>query len=266
LNLYHYTNSDTTNSNIELVHQLNVLRIHIDFMWYEFNVQIYILSSLPKEAFYNGVPDADADKDFLLSDNSVLTFASEGDHVKSPSSILAPNYDLPLEGMSKFCLYLCLSQSASYYVDLSCHILLDSTWKSWSDVKNNKNLFLIIGSHTLRSKGDATFMETNHFRDVFAALRLMLDLMLEPYSVPSEYSCVNNSLMKLIKDSSDPNIVGPFSSNSFGKVNKKFCHFVIDMLSVQLVFDNWYPFASQSAPSPYVKDTHKDVTCHIVHN
>jgi hypothetical protein len=38
------------------------------------------------------------------------------------------------------------------------------------------------------------------------------------------------------------------------------------MLSVQLVFDNWYPFASQSAPSPYVKDTPEDVIRHISHN
>jgi hypothetical protein len=87
-------------------------------------------------------------------------------------------------------------------------------------------------------------METNHFRDVFVALGLMLDLMLEPYSVSSSDSWVTDSLMKLIKDSSAPDIASLISSNSFGKVNKKFCRFVIDMLSVQLVFDNWYPFAS----------------------
>jgi hypothetical protein len=133
-------------------------------------------------------------------------------------------------------------------------------------VKTNKNVFLIIGSHTLCSKGKETFTETNHFRDVFAALGLMLDLMLEPYSVPSEKSCVTDSLMKLIKESSAPNNAGHTSLNSFGKVNKKFCRFVIDILSVQFVFNNWYPFASQSAPSPYVKDTPEDVTCHIVHN
>jgi hypothetical protein len=180
--------------------------------------------------------------------------------------LLAPSYHPPLEGMSRFCLRFCFFKAASYYVDLSCYILLDSTWLSWSNVCNNKNVFLIIGSHTLCTKGSATFMEANHFRDVFAALGLMLDLMLEPYSVLSEYSWVTNSLMKLIKDSSAPNIAGRTSLNSFGKVNKKFCHFVIDMLSVQLVFDNWYPFASQSAPSPYVKDTPKDVIRHIFHN
>ena len=101
--------------------------------------------------------------------------------------------------------------TASYYVDLSCHILLDSTWTVWSDVCNDKNHVLIIGAHTLRTQGEATFTEANHFRDVFAALGLMLDLMLEPYSVLSSDSWVTNSLMKLIKDSSAPNIAGPIS-------------------------------------------------------
>ncbi len=81
-------------------------------------------------------------------------------------------------------------------------------------------------------------MEANHFCDVFAALGLMLELMLEPFPVSSEDSCVMDSLMKLLKDSSAPDIAGPTSSNSFGWVNKFFCHFVIDMLSVQLVFNN----------------------------
>ncbi len=229
-------------------------------------LQIHSSSALPKEASGDKVPDADADEEFLPSDNSVFMFVGEGDHVLSPSSILALNYHPPLEGMSKFCLHLCFFEAASYYVDLSCHILLDSTWTSWSNVKNKKNAFLIIGSHTFCTKGTATFTEANHFRDVFAALGLMLDLMLEPSSVLSEYSWVTDSLTKLIKDSSAPNIAGRTSSNSFGKVNKKFCRFVIDKLFVQLVFDNWYPFASQSAPSPYVKDTPEDVTRHILHN
>jgi hypothetical protein len=81
-------------------------------------------------------------------------------------------------------------------------------------------------------------MEGNHFHDFFAALGLMLELMLEPFSVSSEDSRVTDSLMKLLKDSSAPDIAGPTSSNSFGRVNKFFCCFVIDMLSVQLVFNN----------------------------
>jgi hypothetical protein len=156
--------------------------------------------------------------------------------------------------------------TASYNVDLSCHILLDSTWTAWSDVCNDKNHVLIIGAHTLRTQGSGTFTEANHFHEVFVALGLMLNLMLEAYFVLSSDFWVTNSLMKLIKDSDAPDIAGPISSNSFRKVNKKFCRFVIDMLSVQLVFDNWYPFASQSAPSPYVKDTPQDVIRHISHN
>jgi hypothetical protein len=216
------------------------------------------VSSLPKKASCDKVPDADAEED--------VTFAGKGDHVQSPTSILALNYHPPLEGMSKFCLHLCFTDTDCYYVDHSCHILSDSTWTSWSDVKSNQNVPIIIGSHILRSKGEGTFTESNHFCDVFAALRLMLNLMLEPFSVQSEKSCITNSLMKLIKESSAPNIAGRTSSNSFVKVNKKFCRFVIDMLSVQLVFNNWYPFASQSAPSPYVKETPGDVTRHILHN
>ncbi len=84
---------------------------------------------------------------------------------------------------------------------------------------NDKNHVLIIGAHTLRTQVEATFTEANHFRGIFAALGLILDLMLEPYSVSSSDSRVTDSLMKLIKDSSAPNIAGPISSNSFGKVN-----------------------------------------------
>ncbi len=130
---------------------------------------------------------------------------------------------------------------------------------------NDKNQCLVIGAHSFRSLGSQTFMEGNHFHDFFAALGLMLELMLEPFSVSSEDSRVTDSLMKLLKDSSAPNIAGPTSSNSFGRVNF-FCCFVIDMLSVQLVFNNWYPFSAQSAPSPYVKETPQEVIDDIAHN
>ncbi len=131
---------------------------------------------------------------------------------------------------------------------------------------NDKNQHLVIGAHSFRSLGSQTFTEANHFCDVFAALGLMLELMLEPFSVSSEDSHVTDSLMKLLKDSSTPNIAGSTSSNSFGRMNKFFCCFVIDMLSVQLVFNNWYSFPAQSAPSPYIKETPQEVIDDIAHN
>ena len=93
-----------------------------------------------------------------------------------------------------------------------------------------------------------------------------MDLFLEPHSVPATESNITDLLMLRLKSSSSEEIAGPISSNSFGKVNKKFCRYVIDMLAVQLVFDNWHPFAGQNAPAPYVKETDPQVIRHIKHN
>ncbi len=58
--------------------------------------------------FDDKVADEDTDNDFLLTDNSICIFASEGEHVLSLSSLLAPNYHPQLERLSKFCLRFCL--------------------------------------------------------------------------------------------------------------------------------------------------------------
>jgi hypothetical protein len=55
------------------------------------------LSPHPKEDFGEEVPDEDANDDFLPSDNSVLTFAGEGEHVLSFSSLFAPHCHPQLE-------------------------------------------------------------------------------------------------------------------------------------------------------------------------
>ncbi len=75
--------------------------------WGDITIQIHSSSPHPKEDFGDEVPDEDADDDFLPSDNSVLTFAGEGEHVLSLSSFLAPNYHPQLEQLSKFCLHFC---------------------------------------------------------------------------------------------------------------------------------------------------------------
>jgi hypothetical protein len=60
-----------------------------------------------EEDFGDEVADEDADN-FLLTDNSVCIFASEGEHVLPLSSLLAPNYRPQLERLSKFHLRFCL--------------------------------------------------------------------------------------------------------------------------------------------------------------
>jgi hypothetical protein len=99
--------------------------------WGDVTIQIHSSSPHPEEDFGDEVPDEDADNyflptdnsdedfddkvadedaddDFLPTDNSVCIFASEGEHVLSLSSLLAPNYHPQLERLSKFHLHFCL--------------------------------------------------------------------------------------------------------------------------------------------------------------
>jgi len=86
-------------------------------------------------------------------------------------------------------------------------------------------------------------------------MHLMFDLQLESYHVGPLQSRITDSIMLDIKESSRP-VAGrqPINPNSFGKVNKSFCRFVIDFLAVQLVFNNGASFQAQVAPSPYTRD------------
>jgi hypothetical protein len=97
-----------------------------------------------------------------------------------------------------------------------------------------------------------TFIEANNSCDVLAGLALMSSLLLENYNKRGHFSRIIDTLMNQIKGSSTPSSNRqPINSNSFGRVNKTFACFVIDFLAVQLVFNNWFPFKCQNAPSPY---------------
>ena len=66
-------------------------------------------------------------------------------------------------------------------------------------------------------------------------------------------------MMLHIKQSSAPDESTPeIGHNSFKKVNKTFCHFATDYISMALYFDTWNPFALQNAPVPYTKE---EVNC-----
>jgi hypothetical protein len=81
---------------------------------------------------------------------------------------------------------------------------------------------------------------------------------LEGFSIRQENTHATDLLMHTIKISScftGSREETAINNNSFGRVNKTFCRFVMNLLSVQLVFDNRYPFAAQVAPSPYAKTT-----------
>ena len=111
-----------------------------------------------------------------------------------------------------------------------------------------------------RKKGISSYTEANNACDVIAMLYLMSFLQLEDYHVTTAHSTVTDTAMLRIKNSSEPTAnKQPINVNSFGRVNKKLCRFIIDYVSLQVVFNNWYPFSTQVAPAPYVKMTPANV-------
>ena len=120
-------------------------------------------------------------------------------------------------------------------------ILLPDLGDDWEDVKDEHGRRLIIGQFHFSRKATEGFTVSNECRDVFAAMELSGKLLVEDYIVHSTYSNVSDDMMLIIKRTSKPGLnEAPINSNSFGRVNKKFIRFFIDMLSLQLVFDNWY--------------------------
>ena len=111
------------------------------------------------------------------------------------------------------------------------------------------------------------FLPTQRQRDVIAMLYLMSFLQLEDYHVTTAHSSVTDTAMLIIKNSSKPTGNDqPINVNSFGRVNKKLCRFIIDYVSLQVVFNNWYPFSTQVAPAPYAKMTPENVVTAIKRN
>jgi hypothetical protein len=119
--------------------------------------------------------------------------------------------------------------------------LLLNLGDNWQDIKDEHGRRLVIVEFHFAKRENEGFTASNECCDVFAAMELSGKLLLEEHSVHESYSNISDSLMKLIKMTSSPGPDdGPINNNSFGRVNKMFIRFFIDMLSLQLAFDNWY--------------------------
>ncbi len=59
---------------------------------------------------------------------------------------------------------------------------------------------------------------------------------------------VQDSAMLIIKEATNADV---FHSNSFGKVNANFARFVIDFLSMLLLFDAYSDHKENAAPAPW---------------
>ncbi len=81
------------------------------------------------------------------------------------------------------------------------------------------------------------------------ALVLVVRSFLEHSKVTESSSMVQDSAMLLIKETTYADV---FHSNSFGTVNANFAHFVIDFLSMLLLFDAYTDHNANASPAPCV--------------
>ena len=91
------------------------------------------------------------------------------------------------------------------------------------------------------------YTESVHPHEVMSALTLLSYLYLEGNHVDGEQSKLQDSAMRLIKDSSEKLV----HFNSVGKVNKKFITFVIDFLALSYLFDVFAVHKGGKSPAPY---------------
>jgi hypothetical protein len=131
---------------------------------------------------------------------------------------------------------ICIFVTTILFIRFCIFLKLGDNWK---DIKDKHGRHLVIGEFHVTKRENEGFTASNECRDVFAAMELSAKLLLEEYSVHNSHSKITDSLMKLIKKTSKPGPDdAPINDNSFGRTNKKFTCFFIDMLSLQLVFDN----------------------------
>jgi hypothetical protein len=112
---------------------------------------------------------------------------------------------------------------------------------------NNLN----IGELKYQTKHGKLFPSYVHHvtpRNVKCALALVVRLFLEYSKVTEGSSMVQDSAMLLIKETTNADV---FHSNSNGKVNANFAHFVIDFLSMLLLFDAYTDHNENASPAPW---------------
>ena len=115
----------------------------------------------------------------------------------------------------------------------------------WEDYCKG-NLKLAIGEYSY-TRTEGRFTNEVVCRDVVGALVLLMNLQLENFTTKKNVS--SDSSMFCIKKTT---INRDIHVNSFGRVNKIFCQFALDFISMLLVFDAWSSHVSQTTPAPHV--------------
>ena len=119
---------------------------------------------------------------------------------------------------------------------------------TWDDLVDEFGSKLHFGKMRYQNSNVSRFQERVNPRDVKAALVLLSYLKLEHHTVDVGDSLLFDSSMLLIKASSEGANV---HNNSFGKPNYMFAWFVIDFLSMLILFDTFIDHRSLVAPKPF---------------
>ena len=123
---------------------------------------------------------------------------------------------------------------------------------TWDDLVDDNGSPLYFGEVHYHNSHSSSFRERVKPRDIKAALVLLTYLKLEHYTVKGTLA---DSAMQIIKDSSEGAGV---HYNSIGKPNSMFAWFVIDFLSMLILFDTFMDHRSLHAPAPYVGECLSD--------
>ena len=75
---------------------------------------------------------------------------------------------------------------------------------NWEDIKDEHGRRLVIGQFHFTRRENEGFTASNECRDVFTAMELSAKLLWEEYSVHDSHRKITDSLMKLIKKTSEP--------------------------------------------------------------
>jgi hypothetical protein len=121
---------------------------------------------------------------------------------------------------------------------------------TWDDLVNEDGEALHFGVLHYNNVSSSTFRSRVKPRDVKAALTMLSYLYLEHHTIEECDSLLFDSSMLLIKASTKGAGV---HFNSIGKPNHMFAWFVIDFLSMSILFDTFIDHRSLLAPMPFKK-------------
>jgi hypothetical protein len=122
------------------------------------------------------------------------------------------------------------------------------TYINFQDDQGNKLCIGELKYVSKKGKQALSFVNNVPARDVKSVLSLIVCLLLEHSNVPEEKSCIVDSLMKDIKKSYKDKRI---HANSIRKVNASFAKFVVDFITMLLLFDAFIYHNAQAAPAPW---------------